>query len=380
MFPCLMVTSYRSQRATTSLSDSVMWVVVDDEYELHQLATDCCLAMAGADRATNTLRSYSQKIAKFLTWCSQNGLDWTALSFADLTRYKRFIEREPMKSGETRSAQTTNLYLIALCEFLRFASNEGVVDRSLIDRLSQPKFLRFLPKGFDPGHDGRRRAVRVRTLKVSAYQKPPEFLEPADMEAAERACRNTRDTLLLRILHDSGLRIGEALGLRRSDMHLLPDSSILGCAVVGPHVHVQRRLNANGSTAKSRYPRHVPVSRATVGAYSDYCEERETLVPSSSCDFLLINLYGGVQDSPMSYSNAKRCINRIASVADITLRPHMLRHTAATNWLRNGERVDTVQELLGHVSAVSTQVYLHPSSNEMRAAVDNVSRGREANE
>jgi len=354
-----------------------MWVVVDDAYEVHRVATDFCLALDGANRAFNTVRAYAPKVAKFLTWCSANGLDWTAPSFADLTRYKRFIEREPTADDRSRSGRTTNLYLIALCEFLRFAAREGLVDRALVDRLSEPKFLRYLPRGFDPGEDGQRRLVQARTLKVSEYESPPESLEAEETAAVLRACRNPRDLFLVRVMLDMGLRIGEALGLRRSDIHFLPDSSMLGCSTPGSHVHVYRRLNVNGSTAKSRYPRSVPASTAVVDAYRAYWDARQDLIPDSECDFVFMNLYGAEPDTPMGYPNAKRCADRIAKTAGVTLRPHMLRHTAANTWLRNGERVDVVQELLGHTSPTSTQVYLHPSEAEKRAAVDRLALGKE---
>lgn len=372
-----MATTYRAQRARASLSESVLWVVVDDAYEVHRVATDFCLALDGANRAANTVRAYAPKVAKFLTWCSLNGLDWTALSFADLTRYKRFIEREPMADGRPRSGRTTNLYLIVLCEFLRFASREGLVDRALADRLSEPKFLRYLPRGFDPGEDGQRRLVQARTLKVCEYEKSPESLEPDEIAAVLRACQNPRDLFLARVMLDMGLRIGEVLGLRRSDIHFLPDSSMLGCSTPGPHLHVYRRQNTNGSTAKSRYPRSVPASTAVVDAYREYWDVRQDVVPDSVSDFVFVNLYGAEPDTPMAYSNAKRCMDRIAKTAGVTLRPHMLRHTAATTWLRNGERIDVVQELLGHASPASTQVYLHPSEEEKRAAVDRLALGKE---
>jgi len=93
------------------------------------------------------------------------------------------------------------------------------------------------------------------------------------------------------LLHDTGLRIGEALGLRREDMHLLPDSRSLGCAVVGAHVHVRRRVNPNRSLAKSRFPRVVPASDDVLAAYGDYQAERSEVVGMSSSDMVLVNLY-----------------------------------------------------------------------------------------
>jgi site-specific recombinase XerD len=357
--------------------EAPIWVVVDDNYQVHRVAADFCLSLLGANRSPNTIKSYAPKVAKFLTWCSGRGQDWTALSFADLTRYKRSLELEPTRSGRRRDGRTTNLYLGAMTEFLRFAALEGHVDQALVDELSRPKHLRYVPKGFDAGENGQNRLIQARTLKATEFEKPPEALEADEAAAVLGACRNPRDVLLVRVMLDVGLRIGEALGLRRSDIHFLPDSSILGCFVRGPHLHVRRRMNVNGSIAKSRYPRHVPVTAAIVAAYREYQSERDSRVPEGDCDFVFINVYSRNPDTPVTYPNAKRCIDRIGRAAKVTLRPHMLRHTAATNWMRNGERIDVVQELLGHVSWTSTQVYLHPSDDEMRRAVDTLAFGTE---
>jgi integrase len=64
---------------------------------------------------------------------------------------------------------------------------------------------------------------------------------------------------LLVLLWFSGIRLGEALGLRRSDLHFAESSMAAGCRVPGPHLHVVRRDNPNRASAKSRDPRLVPV-------------------------------------------------------------------------------------------------------------------------
>ncbi|MEV0149981.1 MULTISPECIES: hypothetical protein [unclassified Nonomuraea] len=72
----------------------------------------------------------------------------------------------------------------------------------------------------------------------------------------------------------AGLGAGDR-GQRVKDMHLLPDSRALGCRHEGPHVHVRRRLNANGAFAKAREPRVIPVGENTIECYARYQYERD---------------------------------------------------------------------------------------------------------
>ena len=114
-----------------SLDETPMWLVVDDHYEVHQVARDYCLMLVAAGRSPNTLRTYVPKVARFLTWCSASGLDWRRLTFPDLSRYKRCIELEPTTAGRRRDGKTVNLYLGAMTEFLRYAAMEGCVPLSV---------------------------------------------------------------------------------------------------------------------------------------------------------------------------------------------------------------------------------------------------------
>ncbi len=173
-----------------------------------------------------------------------------------------------------------------------------------------------------------------------------------------------------------GLRIGEALGLRGADMHLLPDSRALGCTVVGAHVHVRHRANPNGALAKSRFPRTVPASDAVLAAYADYQHERAGLAGEDGTEMVMVNLYHQPLGAPMTYRAAKGWFERLAAGCGFPVRPHMLRHTAATNWVRAGVDLDVVQALLGHASLASTTVYLHARDEDKRRAVEAVAAGK----
>jgi len=90
------------------------------------------------------------------------------------------------------------------------------------------------------------------------------------------------------LLARAGLRRGEALGLRRSDVHLLADSRELGCQVARAHLHVVRRPdNPNGAMAKSRRQRVVPLDFLTVQAFDSYEFERMTVPAAAGSDYVL---------------------------------------------------------------------------------------------
>src|SRR5260370_29713958 len=100
--------------------------------------------------------------------------------------------------------------------------------------------------------------VRARMLKARAETPFPEAFTPEQAERVTACCRRPRERFMVTLLRDGGLRIGDALGLRRSDLHLLPDSPWVGYAVLGAHVHVRHRANPNRALAQSRLPRTLP--------------------------------------------------------------------------------------------------------------------------
>ncbi|HVA73393.1 MAG TPA: tyrosine-type recombinase/integrase [Acidimicrobiales bacterium] len=369
--------SFRAERAVSAGDGTELWVVIDAELVVHRAASDFLLCLHGASRSPHTIRAYAGRVAMFLGWCEAEGADWQTVSLVELSRFKRWVETTPGRGGRLRSGSTVNAVLTAVCELLRFGARSGVVEAAVAERLSEPRWLSFTPPGFDPGEGGQFRAVRARALKARAEVPFPDALSADQSRALFGCCRRPRERFLVVLLHDTGVRIGEALGLRREDMHLLADSRSLGCAVVGPHVHVRHRANPNGALAKSRFPRMVPASDAVTAAYADYVFERDSLVGDDDGDMVFVNLYHAPVGAAMGYRAAKGFFDRLARECGFAVRPHMMRHTAATNWVRAGVALDVVQQLLGHVSLASTTVYLHARDVDRRRAVDAVADGEQ---
>lgn len=366
---------FQAERAVSPSDGTVVWVVVDAELVVHREASDFLRALAGASRSPHTIRAYAGRVALFLGWCEEHGVDWKKIALVELGSFKHFLETVPIGVRRVRTGATVNAILTAVCELLRFCARSGVIEAAVADQLSEPRWLRFVPPGFEAGEAGQFRTVRARQVRARAQTPFPEALTFEQAQAVLSCCRRPREVFMVRLLLDSGLRIGEALGLRREDMHMLADSRALGCAVVGPHVHVRRRANPNGALSKCRIPRSVPASEAVLAAYIDYQFERCEIPGGDDSDMVFVNLYHEPLGAPMVYRAAKGFFDRLAAECGFVLRPHMCRHTAATNWVRAGVDIDVVQRLLGHFSMASTAVYLHARDEDKRRAVEAVAAG-----
>jgi len=177
----------------------------------------------------------------------------------------------------------------------------------------------------------------------------------------------------------AGLRRGEVCGLRRSDVHLLPDSSALGCAVRGAHLHVVRRENPNGAWAKSRRQRAVPADFLVVQAFDADEFERMAVPEAAVSDFVLVNLARAPVGAPIRPDAVNALIAAAGRRSGLAraISPHQLRHAFGSNVADAGGTIDEIQDLLGHMSMSSSQVYLHPDPARLRAAVDRVPSPRE---
>ena len=298
-----------------------------------------------------------------------------------LTQFRDWLVAEPLPArGRDRSRRgfrseaAAYAILTAVCQFLRFGVLHGWVPAETARLLSDPRYLRYVPPGYDPGEDNQFRMVEGRTLRFAVTAPGYETLSEDKIRTMLSLASRARDRFLVALVSCTGIRIGEALGLRGEDVHFLASSQVLGCAVAGPHVHVRRRTNPNGTLAKARVARWVPVTSEVGGLYADYQHERDLAGQAESCGMVFVNLFRPPLGAPMTYGNAQDVFARLARRAGFTVRPHMLRHSAATRWLDAGTGRDVVQVLLGHVSPSSTARYIHISDRRLREAVERAAR------
>ncbi len=384
------VMEFWAQETVSPVDGRRGWTVVDDAYIEHPRAAEYLrLLLDGEGRSVGTARTYAGRMALYLTWAAAAGVDEVSPDVEELAAFARWLERTPSRKHRrgrnrrhstgpmvvaltaARSPATVDGILVVAVEFVRFGASRGWSDRPVAEALSTRQQLRFLPDRYDRGERTGRPVVNRRRVRRPHVEKPPMTLTRDQVGELVDACGNIRDRFIVELLYGSGLRVSELCGLRLSDLHLVPSAVHLGCNVAGAHLHVVRREdNENGALAKSIYPRTVPVTKGLAWLHDAYRAERDRVADATGSDYLVVNLWRPPLGRALRPEGVEELFVRLSARAGFRARPHMLRHSFASEVALATKDPALVKELLGHHSVVSSDVYMHSRWDDLRAAVD----------
>ena len=175
----------------------------------------------------------------------------------------------------------------------------------------------------------------------------------AETQAILDACTRLRDRLLFALLHGTGMRIGEALGLRHEDL-----------AAAEREVTITPRVNDNQARSKSGRPRTIPIGGDLLRLYAHYLHEEYRDLDS---DYVFVNLWSVPVGQAFSCRSVYDLVRRLRQRTGIDFDPHWMRHSAATRMLRDGVPVEVVSALLGHAS-VTTGATVTTTSQALEGA------------
>jgi integrase/recombinase XerD len=287
---------------------------------LHHLAVE-------RGSATNTLRSYSVDLERYLAHLHGAGVhDLAQAREAHVTAFL-VVLRTPAPGRPALAASSTARALAAVRGLHRFAVRDGLVPDDVARDVTPPAQPRRLP----------------RTLTVDEVDQLLAG-RPGDDPAA------LRDRALLELLYSTGARISEAVGIDVDDLDGRGRTVLL-----------------RGKGGKQRL---VPVGRPALAAVEAYqIRARPALAAkgragSNSAGALLLNARG----ARLSRQSAFHVLRAAAETAGVSreISPHTLRHCFATHLLAGGADVRVVQELLGHASVATTQLYTHVTVDTLR--------------
>jgi integrase/recombinase XerD len=235
---------------------------------------------------------------------------------------ERALANQPKDSPRRLSSESLYLEIAALRAFYRFAENEKLLALNVAENLSLPRRWQRLPKAL-------------------TNQEIEKLLAPEIPETPPRLC----DQAVLELAYASGLRLAELRNLRLEQLHLEAGF-----------------INVIGKGNKERV---VPVGRKAVEALDHYLDAgRPKLVTSRSPANVFLTKRGTPFASVTLWLHIKRRVRRADIARNVT--PHMLRHSFATHLLEHGADLRVIQELLGHATISTTEVYTHVARSRLR--------------
>jgi integrase len=337
------------QRIRHPETNEASWMVLDDAYVPIEPITAYLVFLESVGRSPHTRRAIAHHLKLFWEFLRAEQADWAEVDIARLASFVSWLRRPAsvMPSIVPQEAKRTNAtidqMLASIHGFYDFHMRLGAIpDQPLY------QFLAHTPRRYKPFLYGIAKPIQTRVVKVKRERRRVKTLTQDQVNQLIAACSRIRDKFLLTLLFQTGMRIGQVLGLRHSDISV-EDNEI--------HI-VPRENNANGARAKSKHPYVIPdVPSSVMQLYTDYLiEDLGALESDHLPDYVFVNLWEGERGSPMTYDAVMSLIRRLRKRTAIPVTPHQFRHTRATSWLRDDKlSLESTSALLGHASIETTR-------------------------
>ncbi|MCC9600324.1 site-specific tyrosine recombinase XerD [Stieleria sp. JC731] len=266
--------------------------------------------------AENTIVAYGRDLARFIDWLGNRRLD--AIRVGDLTDFMARLQSSDLAPASVSRA------VVAVRTFFKYLQLEGVVAENPAELLAAQKLWQRVPG-------------------VLTQRQVDSFLNaPRKVDAFWQ-----RDKAMLEVLYATGCRASEVCTLRLQDLSF--DQKYLKC------------------TGKGGKQRMVPIGGQAIAAIKIYLEESRTELASkreNKHDELFLSRSGRPLDRIQLWRLVKHYARRAGIDSDIS--PHSLRHSFATHLLAGGADLRQVQEMLGHASIQTTQIYTHVEHSRLK--------------
>ena len=267
--------------------------------------------------AENTVAAYRRDLERFFKWLAGRGIG--TLTIQDLADYVSWLHKHDLAPA------SIGRHVVSLKIFCRYLQLEGLLRENVAELLGSQKLWQRVPHVLS--------ATMVDRLLTAPRKTDPAYL---------------RDRALLELLYATGCRASEISGLRMCDVHLADGYCV-----------------CQGKGDKQRI---VPLGKKAIAAVREYLAElRPKLVrgKTGSAEWLLVSRRGRRLRRERIWELVKLYAARAGAPEDIG--PHTLRHSFATHLLVGGADLRQVQEMLGHASIATTQIYTHVDPTRLKA-------------
>jgi integrase/recombinase XerD len=349
---------FAARRVLMPSSGVESWTVVGPDARPVALVDEFLAWLTGIERSPNTVEAYARDLGLFWSFLAERGVAWDRVSVAELGEFAAWARRPAAnvvvisEQAAKRSASTVNRMLTAVVSFYEFQGRRGnSLARDLVvqTRGGRGGYKPFL-------HGIARGRPRGRAVRLAQRQRLPRTLSLEQVAAVIDCQQRLRDRFLFALLASTGMRVGQALGLRHEDV-----------------VSWERRIEIvprEGGRSRARSKRgargSVPVPGELIRLWSDYMHEEYGELES---DFVFVNLWGGEIGRPLSYASVNELVMRTRRALGFHFTAHQLRHTYATLAYRGGVALEVIGAVLTHSSPHSTLIYTHLTAEDLRRAL-----------
>lgn len=350
--------SYTVRRVFLPTRAVESFTVIGPDLRPVELIDEYLAWLTNNERSPNTVEAYAHDLRAFWTFLDEHGISWDQVGVMELAEFAAWARR-PAKNvvvladeAARLSPKTVNRMLTGVVGFYELQARRGsTLAKDLIvqTRSGRGGYKPFL-------HGIARSRPRGRAVRLPETKKLPRTLTLEQVAAVIDAQTRLRDRFLFALLASSGMRIGQALGLRHEDV-----VSWERRIAIRARADAHRRARSKGGSEGG-----IPVSGELMRLWSDYMHEEYRDLDS---DFVFVNLWGGQIGRPLSYKNVDDIVRRTRRKVGFAFTPHQFRHTYATLAYRDGVQLDVIGALLTHRSPTSTLVYTHPDAEDLRKAL-----------
>lgn len=270
----------------------------------------------------NTIDAYLRDVSKLINYFSDINKSFISANLYDLEQFVSFLSELGLESS------TLARIISGIRAFYRFLQEEEIIEENPAEQLDTPKITRKLPE-------------------ILSIEEIEQILSVIDLSKFE----GHRNKAIIEVLYGCGLRVSELINLKIMDY--FADESIL--RVIG----------------KGDKERYVPIGSKAKNALYYYIEYNRPHYPmiTQYQQYIFLNRRGKQLTREMIFIIVKDCAAKAGIQKNV--HPHTFRHSFATHLVENGADLFAVQEMLGHSSITTTEIYTHVSMSYLRDVIDN---------
>ena len=321
-----------------------------------------------SEKSFNTQKTYCYSLKLYFEYLKEINVDYRNVNINILSDFVGWL-RNPYENNKVvnlkptkakRTEKTVNLTITVITNFYDYLYRTEEIDNNMLDKLMKQVFTGGHKHYKDfLYHVNKDKPISKNILKIKEPRRKIKTLTKEEMQKVYNATTNIRDEFLIKLLYETGLRIGEALSLFIEDIIFDHNK--------GHRIKlVDRGELSNGAMLKTG-EREIHISQELIDLFDDYAYD---ILDELEIDtnFVFVKLRGKNKGQPLEYPDVSDLFKRLKKKTGIDVHAHLLRHTHATIYYQTTKDIKQVQERLGHSQIQTTMnMYLHPSDEDIRA-------------